>query len=83
MLSPSLSEEAKFRTQSPATLHANWAAATALRIAPRPTNADEPNVARSLEPSTLKVWVEAGSLASASTATSAVWSSLASSGHVA
>ena len=39
--SPSLSAEAKLRTQSPATLQANCAGATARRIAPRPTNAED------------------------------------------
>ncbi len=44
----------------PCELHANWAGATASRIAPSPTNAEAPNVARSLLPSTLNVSVEAG-----------------------
>src|SRR5438270_397982 len=67
-LSPSVSPEAKFRAHRPATLQANWAGATVRRMAPRPRNAELPNVARSFDPSALNVCVEAGSRASASTA---------------
>src|ERR1700683_890974 len=80
VLSPSLRAESKFAVHSPTVLHANCAGATTRRIAPRPTNAEEPNVARSLEPSTLKVSVEAGSRASELTVTSAVCSDEASAG---
>src|SRR5262249_47962830 len=70
----------KLAAQMPSTLHASCAFAAELRIAPRPTKAEAPNVARSLSPSALNVWSGAGLAASLSASTSAAWRLVASAG---
>src|SRR5579884_1491454 len=79
-LSPSVNPEAKLRSHRSVTLQANWAPATARRMAPSPTKAEEPSVARSLRPKAWKVLVEAGSAARALTAAREAFSSPASLG---
>src|SRR6185312_7200249 len=69
--SPSLDSDAMLRTQILKALQESWASAAVCRIAPRPTKAEPPNVARSLVPSALSALREAALWPKRSTASSA------------